>query len=167
MYIKWLPRTTTIEVEGETTVMKYTYLLERGCGKWQNIKIPCSHAIKVLQHLHLDVTSYIDPCYSLDNTIHTHAHQFVVPKSESLWRDVHGPRWVPDPDLLWAKGRPMKSKIRNEMNGVRQERGSRREDPDLREIQLRQRCRVCHEEGHNHRKCPNSHGASTSGSTTN
>ena len=138
-----------------------------GCGKWQNIKIPCSHAIKVLQHLHLDVTSYIDPCYSLDNTIHTHAHQFVVPKSKSLWKDIRRPRWVPNPDLLWAKGRPVKSRIRNEMDGVRRERGSRREDSDLREIQPRQRCRVCHEEGHNHRKCPNSHGASTSGSTTN
>ena len=63
-----------------------------GCGKWQNIKIPCSHAIKVLKGLHLDATAYIDPCYSLDNAIRTYAHQFVVPKSESLWRDVCGPR---------------------------------------------------------------------------
>ncbi|KAK7855802.1 udp-glycosyltransferase 79b3 [Quercus suber] len=78
------------------------HVFARTCdyGKWQNIKIPCSHAIKVLQGLHLDVTSYIDPCYSLDNTIHTYAHQFVVSKSESLWRDVRGPRWVPDPQLL-------------------------------------------------------------------
>ncbi|XP_075665244.1 uncharacterized protein LOC142634881 [Castanea sativa] len=63
-----------------------------GCGKWQNIKIPCSHAIKVLQQLHLNATSYIDPCYSLENVIHTYSHQFVVPMSESLWRDVRGPR---------------------------------------------------------------------------
>ena len=28
MYIKCLPYKTTIEVEGETTVMKYTYSLE-------------------------------------------------------------------------------------------------------------------------------------------
>ena len=89
-----------------------------GCGKWQNIKIPYSHAIKVLQHLRLDVTSYINPCYNLDNTIHTYAHQFVVSKSESLWRDVHGPRWVPNPNLLLAKGRPVKSRIKNEMDGV-------------------------------------------------
>nr|XP_023927439.1 uncharacterized protein LOC112038813 [Quercus suber] len=63
-----------------------------GCGKWQNIKIPCSHAIKVLQGLHLNATSYIDPCYSLKNAIDTYAHHFVVPLSESLWRDVRGPR---------------------------------------------------------------------------
>ena len=109
-----------------------------GCGKWQNIKIPCSHAIKDFQNPRLDVTSYIDPCYSLDNAIHTYSHQFVMPKSESLWRDVCGPWWVLDPNLLRAKCRPVKSRIRNEMDGVRRERGSQREDLDLREIQLRQ-----------------------------
>ena len=33
-----------------------------GCGKWQNIKILCSHAIKVFQSLRVDLTNYIDPC---------------------------------------------------------------------------------------------------------
>ena len=105
-----------------------------GCGKWQNLKILCSHAIKVLKSLHLDVTSYIDLCYSLNNAIHTYSHNFVLPKSESLWRDVHGPRWVSDPQLLWAKGRPMKSRIRNEMDGVRREQGSWRQDLESGEV---------------------------------
>ena len=109
-----------------------------GCGKWQNIKIPCSHAIKVLQGVHLDATSYIDLCYNLNNTIHTYSHHFVVPSLEDQWRDVRGPRWVLDPELLRGKGRFVKSRIRNEMDGVWQERGSRREDLDLREIQPRQ-----------------------------
>ncbi|XP_030936358.1 uncharacterized protein LOC115961524 [Quercus lobata] len=51
-----------------------------GCGKWQNLKIPCSHAIKVLKGLNLDATSYIDPCYSLNNAIQTYSHHFLVPK---------------------------------------------------------------------------------------
>ena len=89
-----------------------------GCGKWQNIKILYSHAIKFFQSLRVDPTSYIDPCYSLDNVIHTYSRQFVVLKSESLWRDVSGPWWVPDPNLLQAKGHPAKSRIRNEMDGV-------------------------------------------------
>ena len=138
-----------------------------GCEKWQNLKILCSHAIKVLQGLHLDVTSYIDSCYNLNNVIHTYSRNFVVLKSKSLWRDVSGPWWVPNPQLLRAKGRPVKSRIRNEIDGVRRERGSRREDPDLREIQPRQRCGVCHREEHNRRSYPNSHGASTSGSAIN
>ena len=67
-----------------------------GCGKWQNIKIPCSHTIKILHGLHLNATSYIDPCYSLEHAIYTYAHQFLLPKLESLWRDVRKLQWVPD-----------------------------------------------------------------------
>ncbi|KAK7843710.1 hypothetical protein CFP56_012063 [Quercus suber] len=99
----------------------HVFAMKCGCGKWQNLKIPCSHAITVLKALHRDATSYIDPCYSLSNAIHTYSHHFVVPKSESLWRDVRGARWVPDPQLLRAKGRPVKSRLRNEMDGVRRE----------------------------------------------
>ena len=48
----------------------------------------------------------------------------MVPKLESLWRDMDGPKWMPDSDLLQAKGRPVKSRIRNEMDGVQREPGS-------------------------------------------
>ena len=132
------------------------------CGKWQNRKIPCSHAIKALQHLGQDATTYIDPCYSLDNAICTYSHAFVVPKSESLWRDVDGLKWVPDPDLLRAKSRPVKFRIRNEIDGVRREPGSWRPDSDLREIQQKQSCGLCHQHGYNCRRCPLSRGALTS-----
>ena len=56
----------------------------------------------------------------------------------------------------------MKSRIKNEMDGVRRESGSWMEKLDLRENQPKQRCGWCHAEGHNHRKCPDSCGASTS-----
>ncbi|XP_065629548.1 uncharacterized protein LOC136067505 [Quercus suber] len=137
------------------------------CGKWQNRKIPCSYAIKALQHLGQDATTYIDPCYSLENTIRTYSHPFVVPMSDTLWRDVDGPKWVPDPNLLRGKGRPVASRIRNEMDGVRREPGTRRPDSDLREIQQKQSCGLCHQHGHNRRRCPLSRGASTSGNDPN
>ena len=60
--------------------------------------------VKSKDPLGQDATTDIDPCYSLENVIRTYSHAFVVPKSESLWRDVDSPKWVPDPDLLWAKG---------------------------------------------------------------
>ncbi|XP_065615701.1 uncharacterized protein LOC136061628 [Quercus suber] len=132
------------------------------CGKWQNRKIPCSHAIKALQHLGQDATTYIDPCYSLENAIRTYSHPFVVPLSDTLWRDMDGPKWVPDPNLLRGKGRPVASRIRNEMDGVRREPGTRRPNSDLREIQQKQSCGLCHQHGHNRRRCPLSRGASTS-----
>ncbi|XP_050258812.1 uncharacterized protein LOC126703784 [Quercus robur] len=136
------------------------------CGKWQNIGIPCSHAIRVCDYLNIDSTTYIHPCYGLNNAINTYEHAFVVPKSPALWRDPIGPKWLPNPALLRAKGRPVKSRIRNEMDGVRnkdREPGWRREDADLIESQSKQTCGLCHASGHNRRKCPQSRGTSTSG----
>ena len=51
------------------------------CGKWKNVGIPCSHAIRVCDHLHIDSTTYIHPCYGLNNALNTYEHAFVVPKS--------------------------------------------------------------------------------------
>ena len=77
-----------------------------------------------------------------------------------------GPKWLPNPELLRAKGRPVKSRIRNEMDGVRnkdREPGWQREDADLIESQPKQTCGLCYAFGHNCRKCPQSCGISTSG----
>ena len=137
------------------------------CGKWQNLKIPCSHAIIALQHLGQDATIYIDPCYSLENAIRTYSHAFLVPKLESLWKDVDGPKWVPNLCLLRAKGRPVASRIRNEMDGVQRKSGSRRPDSDLREIQQKQSYGLCHQHGHNRRRFPLCRGASTSSNDPN
>ena len=51
----------------------------------------------------------------------------------------------------------MKSRIRNEMDGVRnkdREPGWRREDANLIESQPKQTCGLCHASEHNRRKCP-------------
>ena len=51
-------------------------LLERtcSCGKWQNIKIPYSHAIRVCDVLNIDSTTYIHPCYRLEYALNTYSH---------------------------------------------------------------------------------------------
>ena len=77
-----------------------------------------------------------------------------------------GQKWLPNPALLLAKGRPVKSRIRNEMDGVRNKDRKprwRREDADLIESQPKQTYGLCHASEHNRRKCPQSCGASTSG----
>ena len=51
------------------------------CGKWKNIGIPCSHAIRVCDALIIDSTTYIHPCYSLAYALNTYSHAFAVPKS--------------------------------------------------------------------------------------
>ena len=136
------------------------------CGKWQNIGISCSHAIRVCDMLNIDSTTYIHPCHGLDYAFNTYEHAFVVPKSQSLWRDPMGPKWLPNPALLRAKGQLVKSRIRNEMDGVRnkdQEPRWRREDADLIESQPKQTCGLCPASKHNRRKCLQSRGTSISG----
>ncbi|KAK9993546.1 hypothetical protein SO802_023249 [Lithocarpus litseifolius] len=126
-------------------------LLERtcSCGKWQNIGIP----VHILNH-----------------ALSTYSHAFVVPKSQSLWREPMGRKWLPNLALVRGKGRPVKSRIRNEMDGVRNKDrapGSRREDADLIESQPKQTCGLCHASGHNRKKCPQSFVASISGHVPN
>ena len=58
----------------------------------------------------------------------------MVPKSESLWRDPMGLKWLPNPKLLRAKGQLVKSRIRNEMDGMKNKDrapGRQTEDADL------------------------------------
>ena len=54
--------------------------------------------------LGIDLTTLIHPCYSLEYAVNTYLHAFADPKSKSLWRDAMGPKWLPNPELLWAKG---------------------------------------------------------------
>ena len=96
---------------------------------------------------------YIDPCYSLRERLATYSHDFCVPKDKSLWREVAGPKLYPDPDMLRDKGRPMSTRIRNEM--------------DWRESQPKQKCGVCHAECHNSRRCLNVIHTSTSSDVPN
>ena len=82
-----------------------------------------------------------------------YSHEFRVPKDKSLWREVAGPKLYPNPEMLRDKGRLMSTRIRNEM--------------DWRESQPKPKCGVCHEEGHNRRRCPNVTHASTSSNVPN
>ena len=135
------------------------------CGKWKNIGIPHSHAIRVCDAVNIDSTTYIHPCYSLEYALSTYSYTFVVPKSQSLWKDPTGPMWLPNPALLRAKCWPVKSRIRNEMDGVKnkdREPGRWREDANLiKSTQVDMWTVSCFR--HNRRKCLQSHDTSTSG----
>ena len=102
---------------------------------------------------HVNAMRYIDPCYTLQQRLATYSHEFCVPKDKSLWWEATGLKLYPDPEMLRDKGRLMSTRIRNEM--------------DWRESQPKPKCGVCHEECHNHRRCPNVIRASTSNNVLN
>ena len=62
VYIKWLPRTTTEEVEGETTVMMCAYLIE-------HVVVESGKTLKSLVHMQL---KFFKVCTSMPPTILTH-----------------------------------------------------------------------------------------------
>jgi hypothetical protein len=123
------------------------------CGKWQMLKIPCSHVIACCAHQNIDVRQYIDSCYKLTEQLASYSESFEPVKDEPYLQPIERPTLRPDPTMLRQKGRPKSTRIRNEM--------------DWRENQPKPRCGICQEEGHNHRTCPNVNMGSTSGTGTN
>ena len=101
------------------------------CSKWEIYKISCSHVVAVCIRERINAMKYIDPCYSLREQLTTYSHDFCVPKDKSFWREVASLKLYLDHDMLRDKGRPMTTKIKNEM--------------DWRESQSKSKCGVFHE----------------------
>ena len=78
VYIKCLPRTTTIEVEGETIVMKYTYSLE-------HVVVESGKTLRSLVHMQL---KFCRVCDSMRPAILTHVTVWKAPFTHiqiNLW----------------------------------------------------------------------------------
>ena len=69
VYIKWLPRTTTIEVERETTIKKCTYLLE-------HVVVESGKILRSLVHIQL---KFFMVCTSMQLAILTHVTDWNTP----------------------------------------------------------------------------------------
>uniref|UniRef100_A0A2N9EWY4 SWIM-type domain-containing protein n=1 Tax=Fagus sylvatica TaxID=28930 RepID=A0A2N9EWY4_FAGSY len=121
------------------------------CGKWQLYRIPCSHAIAVCNNVSVDVRQFIDPFYTLTERLACYDHSFMPIHDKGYWRNVEGPRLIPNPAQKRGSGRPKATRIRNEMDWIERQSG-------------RPSCGICREEGHNRRRCPNANPTSTSGS---
>nr|POF11065.1 hypothetical protein CFP56_76579 [Quercus suber] len=132
------------------------------CGKWEALKIPCSHVIAICaKHKH-DAQQFIDPCYSVSHRYHTYEPVFQPLKDRLAWPDPEETRVVmPNPRLIRKKGQPKSTRICNEMD----EDDNDRELPGSLWIENgpKSRCGLCHQEGHNRRTCPTRNVESTSG----
>ena len=92
------------------------------CQKWKPYKIPCSHVIAVCIRYRHDAEKYIDQCYSVNALFHSYALVFPALK-DRFWKiDYHG-RILKKleglsltPRLIQEKGRPISTRIRNEMD---------------------------------------------------
>ena len=110
------------------------------CGAFQAYKYPCSHVIAACAHVSINVYQYVDPAYSIQNIIQAYSVEWSPLGNQSNIPDRTGPRIVPDYSMMRTKGRPISTRLRNEM--------------DWTESQRRQRCGHCRGEGHNQNNYP-------------
>lgn len=119
-------------------------LVERtcDCGKFQQRRIPCSHAIACLQKLDLNPDTHIDPYYSMEVANQIYEGAFYPVRHEEYWPAVDDIKWAPNPALKRQKGRPRSTRIKNSM--------------DWREHSSQtSACKKCQQPGHNSRTCTN------------
>lgn len=130
------------------------------CGKWGAYKILCSHVIAICAKYKHDAQQFIDPCYSVFERYHSYEPVFQILKDRLAWPDLEETRLLmSNLRLIRNKGRPVSTRIRNEMD---------KNDTELStslwiENGLKSRCELCCQEGHNRRTCPTQNAESTSG----
>ena len=129
------------------------------CGKWEANKIPCSHLIAVCAKYNHDATEFMDHFYCVEERYHSYEPIFQPLKDRLEWSEPQERRIVMlNPRLICEKGRPKSTRIHNEMDD------NDRELPTSLWVENgpKSKCGLCHQEGHNHRRCPTRNVESTS-----
>ncbi|KAK2373574.1 hypothetical protein QL285_074604 [Trifolium repens] len=117
------------------------------CGKFQALRLPCSHAIAACSKARIPYQDYIHPVYKAASVYNVYEKSFPVIPSKSLWPTYGGDKVVARSDLKRTKkGRPKKNRIRTKMDDFGK--------PD-------RLCGLCKMPGHNTDNCPNAGGPST------
>ena len=104
---------------------KYTVNLTRGtcgCGRFQAIHMPCSHAISACSSISIDPWKYVHLVYSIQSVKKAYSGRFYPLGDDNNMRSVLDIKILPNPTMERAKGRPASNRIHNEMDWG--ERGS-------------------------------------------
>ncbi|CDP05661.1 unnamed protein product [Coffea canephora] len=112
------------------------------CGKWQNYRLPCSHALVVCRNRGDNLGLLVDQQFTKTRWAVQYSGKFNPLSHQDTWLY---PGWELQADrskfVARRVGRVRASRIRNEID---------ERDPDDP-----RRCRNCHQTGHNRRNCPN------------
>ena len=130
---------------------EYVYTVSFGaknctCGKWQNQRLPCSHAIAVCGHRGVDASSLPSKRYTTRTWKNQYNAALIPLRDVHYWGDVD---WMIQGDssrFVTHRGRRRTRRYRNEMD----------ENSNTITRQPRQpgRCRICNGLGHNRKTCP-------------
>ena len=119
------------------------------CRRWDLNGIPCSHAISAINRLGEKPESFVDQCYSREAYLKAYEPVIFPLNGPNLWKKVSHQDILP-PEAIKLPGRPKKARKKDAI-----------ETRTVREVQklsragrMTYKCRLCHAEGHNSRKCP-------------
>ena len=121
------------------------------CGKWEANKIPCSHLIAVCAKYNHNAMEFMDCFYYVEERNHSYESIFQPLNDRLEWLEPTERRIVmPNLRLIYEKGRPKSTRIRNKMDD------EDRELPTSLWIENgpKLKCGLCRQEGHNRRTCP-------------
>ena len=130
---------------------KHTIFLDKKlctCREWDLTGVPCGHAIRALHHLKNDPKLFISHWYSKE--IDQESYQFPLqPVPGKKFMRCEEFEAIEAPPVKKMPGRPRKKRVR-----ASNEPCSNQQSGKLSRKGERQRCRTCHQEGHNKASCP-------------
>ena len=110
------------------------------CGKFQQSKIPCSHAIAACMVNGIEYTQYISTYYTIEKNMQVWSSCFVPLPDSAYWPTSSYRKLLPNSEWRRKKGRPKVTRYRNEMDW------GGNDGIDF--------CSKCGKSGHNIQTCP-------------
>ncbi|XP_015953160.1 uncharacterized protein LOC107477624 [Arachis duranensis] len=128
----------------------YQVLLDEGkcdCGYFQALHLPCRHVLAACSHARIDWRGFVHPVYRMESVFNVYRSEFCSIGHEDDWPSYDGPHIQPNPRMMRVKkGRPVSSRIRNNMDDV--------------EHTEEKRCGLCRQTSHTRKTCTAIDGAS-------
>ncbi|KAL4565604.1 hypothetical protein LXL04_029706 [Taraxacum kok-saghyz] len=133
-------------------MQRYAVDLEKrecGCRSWQLSGIPCVHGMAAISSLNLNPEDFVAECFTKAAFLRAYEYSIHPLNDSSMWQGGEDQTMVLPPRRRRMPGRPCVKRKRaqseNELSGNRS---------TVSRAGIRQRCRICHESGHNKARCP-------------
>ncbi|KAL9684891.1 hypothetical protein QQ045_022333 [Rhodiola kirilowii] len=126
------------------------------CGKWTTLHILCSHAIAVCKFTNREYNDYVPHEYTLQAYNMTWSYHFSPLPHSNFWEPYDGISHWPNPHFKCTNvGRNPIRRRRTEMDQRDVGQSSTQGEASSSQPPGRiQRCKLCHQTGHNRRSCP-------------
>ncbi|XP_057531451.1 uncharacterized protein LOC130809698 [Amaranthus tricolor] len=115
------------------------------CRKWVLRGIPCCYGVASIFHLHKEVASYFDQCYTKEAYLRAYKGNINTCIGERDWPKID--KSIDPPPIKIGLGKTRKNRVKGSHEDPKKPGKLSRHD-------LQMTCGICNKVGHNKRKCP-------------